>query len=110
MRKANCASLVRIYWSAQCFDGLPTVLALECEDLSDEIFSPNCPDDMKLTRQDLISLKSSCLNLCLKQGLYNIQNATTHGAVIACIHKLHRFVEHFLSPPQDWAKNDISGH
>lgn len=90
MIKENCAKLLRMYWTVEWFESLSDVLALDGNDLRDEVFSPGLPKDMKMTGSDLQSLKNGALSFSVKKRLYDIQNATTHEGVIKSAHKLER--------------------
>jgi hypothetical protein len=81
----GCYSLLRLCWNVEWFGGLDVVLswsevppsvAVNEEELS------GFAQELRLLEGDLSCLKATAVAHRCKQHLYDIQNATTHQAVL----------------------------
>lgn len=80
---------IQIHWNSEWYGGFDKLLKCENIDHTSEEF--NYSEVLKLNENDLLALKSSSLEFCIKKYLQDIQNGTSHSAIADSIHKLSMY-------------------
>jgi hypothetical protein len=83
-KHAECSALLRLRWNIEWFGGLDAVLGRPEVPSGDETLS-GCAQELRLLAADLSCLKAAALDRRCLQCLYDIQNASTHQAVLQAI-------------------------
>jgi hypothetical protein len=92
LKDEDCYALLRLCWNVEWFGGLEVVLSWSEVppnfDTMKEGKLSLFAEELRLLERDLSCLKATAVAHRCKQHLYDIQNATTHQAVlksVACI-------------------------
>jgi hypothetical protein len=86
LKHEDCFALLRLCWNVEWFGGLEVILSWSevppTFDTVKEGKLSGFADELKLLEGDLSCLKATAVTHRCKQHLYDIQNATTHQAVL----------------------------
>lgn len=103
LKNEDCFALLRLCWNVEWFGGLEVILSWSevppTFDTVKEGKLSGFADELRLLEGDLNCLNATAVTHRCKQHLYDIQNATTHQAVLkslTCITGLVVF--HILAP------------
>jgi len=103
LKHEDCYALLRLCWNVEWFGGLEVILSWSAVPPTFDTVKggklSGFADELRLLEGDLSCLKATAVTDRCKQHLYDIQNATTHQAVLKSITCITGLVVFHISAP-----------